>query len=683
MKKMQLTFAWFMLVIMSGFLIFKTHLHSDLLFLDSLMVDLFAHDGHWRDWKITPAPAYMPDMLVYFFAYWLLPSAALRVVFVCTAQVLLLAAAILHLAKALRPTISSGTKIVILASLTLVTFVAAHSGMWLFFNSTNNHFAALLFPILGLSLLIDLVNHNRNFNYFLLFICVLAGTTSTSIFVLAFTLPMMIMSIIVLLLTRFSMAQVRVWGKILAIVCLGHAFSIFINRLLVSYDSLSGRAPMNLEGALTAAKYLYTATLGVFARDNAYTFLLAIVTAVCIAWLLLSCFSHLYLDKEREQNNSYELVFRFPNKEWQFFLGFFFLCLVIPISILGVVASGGFLDFAGYRYFAFPIFIAMLLCILKLSSYNLFEAALVKWLVIGFIALTVVFSLSSLKSQLSASGRENYSVLMQKGIRGPSDDIAGCIDDFALKGYELGSGIADFWSARGVSYKSSFSPYILPVLQNAEPFFHMMTLGPLIEPKRYALKPYNFAIMNRSGTKSQFDLLPETIGRSLPKPDQVFTCAGTNSEVWFYADHRLNDFMQAKIDVFLSQVGKFHRYVIAGDQVLGLVGAAEQSERRAVAGKNGEGFLMYGPYIDLPPGEYQVTIDYSASASGSRWDAGRFNDPKKNVTISSGDFLATVNSTMKRFTLKNKIEQFEIRAWYNGHGNLSIRKVSILRVSEQ
>ncbi|WP_140219449.1 hypothetical protein [Pseudomonas oryzihabitans] len=683
MKKTQLTFAWFMLFIMSGFLIFKTHLHSDLLFLDSLMVDLFAHDGHWRDWKITPAPAYMPDMLVYFLAYWVLPSAALRVVFVCAAQVLLLAGAILHLAKALQPTISSGTKIVILACLTIVTFIASHSGMWLFFNSTNNHFAALLFPILGLSLVIGLVSRDRGVNYLLLFFCTLAGTTSTSIFVLAFTLPIMIMGIVILLLTRFSMVKLRVWGKVLAVVCLGHVCSIFVNRLLVSYDSLSGRAPMNLEGALTAAKYLYTATLNVFARDNPYTFLLAIVTAFSIAWLLLSCFSYLYLDKAREQSNSYALVFRFPSKELQFFLGFFFLCLAIPISILGVVASGGFLDFAGYRYFAFPIFLAMLLCILKLSNYNLFEVVLVRWLVIGFIALMVAYALSSLKSQLSTSGRGDYAVLMQKGIRGPSDDIASCIDDVAGKGYELGSGIADFWSARGVSYKSSFSPYILPVLQSAEPFFHMMTLGPLIEPKRYALKSYNFAIMNRSGTKSQFDLMPETIGRILPKPDQVFTCAGSDSEVWFYADQRLNNFMQAKIDVFLSRVGRFRRYVIAGDQVLGLVGTAEQYERRAVAGKDSEGFLMYGPYIDLPPGEYQVTIDYSASASGSRWDVGRFNNPEQNLTISSGDFLTTENSTTKHFTLKNRIEQFEIRAWYNGHGNLSIRKVDILRVTEK
>ncbi|MDQ7914265.1 hypothetical protein RCF34_14225 [Pseudomonas sp. 102515] len=683
MQMLRLVFGWFVLLLISSLLLFKTYLHSDLLFLDSVMVDIFQNNGSWRDWKITPAPAYFPDVLSYAIGYWLLPNPALRVVFVCVIQAITLAMACLRLARVLQPDLSVNTRLVVLGSLALLTFVASHSGMWLFFNSTNNHFAALLFPILALSLILGIVERDRGFDYLLLAICVVAGTVSTSIFILSFTLPMVIMSFTSMLISRRSKAKVKVWAKILAALCLGHLLSTGVSRLLISYDALSGRAPMTVEGALVAAKYLYAATLGVFGRDNLYTFTLALVIVVAMAWLSIDCARRLSLSNKQTSDGASALVFQFPREQWQLFLCFAFLCLVIPVSVVGVVASGGFLDLAGYRYFAFPLVLAILLSIVKLSFCDAFERKTAQLAIQSSLGLIAVLGVLSFKPLLVSSGQPDYATLVKKGVKGPSDYVASCIDGIARQGLNLGSGVADFWNARSVSYKSSFSPYILPVLQNADPFFHMMTLGPLKDRGRYDLKPYNFAILNRSGTRSQFDLLPETIGRSLPKPEQVFTCAGTDLEIWFYSDQSLNDFMQAKIDSFLGQTGQFRRYEVEGDKVLGLIGGAEQHERTAVAGRSGEGFLMYGPYIDLPPGEYQVTIDYSASASGSRWDAGRFNDPEKNLTISSGNFLTTVNSTAKRFTLKNKIEQFEIRAWYNGQGNLSVRKVSILRVSEQ
>lgn len=683
MQMLRLTFGWSVLVLITSLLLFKTYLHSDLLFLDSVMVDIFQNNGSWSDWKITPAPAYFPDIISYAIGYWLLPNPALRVVFVCVIQAIALGMACLRLAKVMQPSLSINSRLVILGSLAVLAFVASHSGMWLFFNSTNNHFAALLFPILALSSILALIERGRSIDYVLLAICVIAGTVSTSIFILSFTVPMVIMGFTGMFVSRRSKVKLKVWTKILAALCFGHVLSTGVSRLLISYDALSGRAPMTVEGALVAAKYLYTATLGVFGRDNLYTFTLTVVTIVAMAWLLIDCAQRLCLNDKQTSDETSALVFRFPNKQWQLFFAVAFLCLVIPVSVVGVVASGGFLDLAGYRYFAFPLVLAMLLAIVKLGFFEAFEKKAAQLAILSSIGLVAVLSVFSLKPLLESSGRPDYATLVMKGVKGPSDNTASCIDDIAKQGFNLGSGVADFWNARSVSYKSGFSPYILPVLQNAEPFFHMMTLGPLKEPVRYNLKPYNFAILNRSGTHSQFDLLPETIGRSLPRPTKVFTCAGTDLEIWFYADQSLSGFMQAKIDSFLRQTGQFRRYDVEGDKVLGLIGGAEQHVRTAVAGTSGEGFLMYGPYIDLPPGQYQVTIDYSASASGSRWDAGRFNDPNKNVTISSGDFLATVNSTTKRFTLKNKIEQFEIRAWYNGHGNLSIRKVSILRVSEQ
>jgi hypothetical protein len=61
----RLYIAWLTLAAMCILLVFKVNLHSDLLFLDSVAVDLFEHGGTWSNWKITPAPAYFPDMLAY------------------------------------------------------------------------------------------------------------------------------------------------------------------------------------------------------------------------------------------------------------------------------------------------------------------------------------------------------------------------------------------------------------------------------------------------------------------------------------------------------------------------------------------------------------------------------------------------------------------------------------------
>lgn len=594
MQAWRLFFGWSVLVFMSFLLLFKTYLHSDLLFLDSLMVDLFQSNGSWHDWKITPAPAYVPDMISYAVGYWLLPSPALRVVFVCTLQVLILGVACISFAKVLQPTLSVNTKSVILASLAVMTFVASHSGMWLFFNSTNNHFAALLFPILALSSVVKLLEHDHIFEYALLAIWIFVGTVSTSIFILSFTLPMLIMCLVGLLVRRRSKVQMITWAKVLTALCVGHVLSIGVGRLLISYDALSGRAPMTFEGALTAAKFFYVASLVVFGRDNLYTFLLAIVTTTGMVWLLIDCVRRVSLDGNQTLGGSDALVFRFPSEQWKLFFCFAFLCLVIPVLVVGVIASGGFLDFAGYRYFAFPLVLAILLSIMKLGVRDAFDRKVTQWAIQISVGVIAILGGLSFKPLLESSGQPDYASLLMKGVRGPSDNVASCIDGIARQGYPLGSGIADFWNARSVSYKSSLSPYILPVLQNADPFFHMMTLGPLKNQGRYALKPYNFAILNRSGTHSQFDLLPETIGRRLPRPEQVFPCVGTDSEVWLYTGYSLNDFMQAKIDAFFSQIGQFRRYDITGDKALGLIGAVEQHSRRAVAGNNAEGFLMYG-----------------------------------------------------------------------------------------
>ncbi|QNQ61406.1 hypothetical protein IB024_06875 [Brucella sp. 6810] len=682
MTRMIMTFGWAVLTLSSALLAFKINLNSDSLFLDAVMVDVFGRGGAWSDWKITPAPAYFPDMLVYAVGYYLIPTPALRITFVSVVQALLLAFVCINFAKTIQPLHSRLQSLIVLILISIFALVAANSSMWLFFNSTNNHFAALLFPLLVGWMVFRYWDYKKLSSIFWIILCVFAGAASTPVFLLSFTIPFLIFAFLAAVIFRQEKAIRNFFIKVVFYVFVGHIIASFFNSVVLPHDTFGERVPVTIDAAKISLGHFFEATKITFSRENSFTFALSFFSLTAIVAIFLDFLIGLNFSIGRGNERLCPYVaFKIPATNVRYFSVFTFFSIAFPVCVLGSVASGGFVDQWGYRYFALPIALGLLLFAVKFDEVMNKYFALKKsifYLVVTtlFLAIAAVGLISASK-MLSNSGRESVAYLLDKGIRNPSDDIADCIRREERNGFGFKAGVADFWDSRGVIYKAENIPFILPVTNDLRPFFHMMSLGPLLNPKKYNVPSYNFLIAKKSGTITQFNMTPESLGKLLPTPTKIVDCENSNSSLWLYNNLELDDVIRNNITYFLGSLGELQSFSMPGSSFPGQVGKIESVSRVANSNTDGSGFLAYGPYVKMPRGKYKASISYEATDNGNRWDAGRFNDPARNVAIAGGYLPAGRGEVNFEFELEKPLEQFEIRIWFDGYGSIKLEKISI------
>lgn len=658
-------------------LLFKVNLHSDLLFLDSVAVDLFVHGGAWSNWKITPAAAYFPDMLAYVIAYFLFPYPPERIVFVSMVQAFLLAWACMYLARVIKPSFSKNAKMAVLMATSAVVLVASHSSMWLFFDSTNNHFASLFFPLLCFSWLLLYIKKTSLTTLLLIISGVAIGTASTSIFTISFTAPALLFLAGCIVILRAQRTFRQSAFKLAAAIVAGHVVSSLLQRILLSHNALEGRPLFTLEAAQNSIKAFISATRVTFGPENIYTLALAIFLAAAFICVVIDWILSVRISVIQSPLRSTFAEVQVVGKNSAYTFSVAFLILALPVNIMGAVLSGGFGDDWGYRYFTFPITLGLLLCLIMFDYKSAFDTARAFFLgLLVFSALTIL-GILSVKPLMLNTGRTSVNDVAKSGVKGPGDIVGECIHREANAGFVFEAGIGDFWNARGLSYKTEKGLYILPVINDGTPFFHMMTLGPLLNPQKYGIRRYNFVAMRKSGTTSTFDDKPETLGRVLPPPARIVSCADSDTELWLYSDSALDTAVRKTAHHFLGREGILREYEMVGNELPGTVGKVQDRSRVAEASKDAAGYLSYGPYIAVPPGRYQVVIAYTSTESGNKWDAGRFNIPEKSVKLAEGTLPAGNGKLMFSFQTGKSVSDFEIRTWFGGRGRLAIHSIRL------
>jgi hypothetical protein len=99
------------------------------------------------------------------------------------------------------------------------------------------------------------------------------------------------------------------------------------------------------------------------------------------------------------------------------------------------------------------------------------------------------------------------------------------------------------------------------------------------------------------------------------------------------------------------------------------------------------GFITFGPYIRLNEGKYTFNISYNSSESNTtvvgNWDV-VFALPKQVKILKKGDLIGTNNKEshiIQSFTIPKEYsnEKIEIRNFYNGIGDLTIKSLTITR----
>lgn len=675
MVRIKLIVAWSVLAVLSALLICKINFTSDTLFLDSVMVDMFQHGGKWHDWKITPAPAYFPDMVAYGVGYLVFPTPTQRMAFVSVVQALLLAWACIRLAVTIRPAFSVDAKLLVFVILSFVTLAAENSSMWLYFYSTNNHFAALLFPLLCMSFVLAFWAGDRRLDGVLLVLCVTLGTMSTPVFVISFTLPALLFASVSFFFLRAHRELKVLAAKTAGLIMLGQVLASGLNAVVLSFDAFGGRAPKTVPAAINSFEKFMAATQAAFGHDNRYTFALAVMGSVIMAWVILEFVLRARISLGRSSGHA-EISLQFFSDNWRYNLCLIFLLIAFPLNVVGSIASGGFVDPWAYRYFAFPIALGWLAWVIAMDEKGVFARRKLGYVFILLLVLEAILGVVSAKRILADSGR-SYADVSKSASLNTSIALGHCIDQEARNGFAFDGGVADFWNSRETLYATRAPSHILTITNDLNPLFHMMTIGPLVNPAKYGIKSYNFVIMRKSGTVSQFDLTPEITGKILPPPARIVKCDNTDSELWLYQDRALDNEVKKHIARFLLGIGQPAEYILKGAELPGEVGRVESGARVATQGSDKASFLSYGPYIRIAGGRYKVDISYSATQAGNRWDAGRFNNPGKLAKLASGDFPAGEGTVEFYIDTKRRVEDLEIRTWFGGQGTLTVHSIKI------
>lgn len=685
-KHIALKITWLAFSLSAILLLYRVTLHSDSLFLDDLATDLFKHGGNWNDWKLTPAPAYLPDMVLYFIGYALIPSVAARILFVSFCQAIMLGIVCIWLCRLIRPTFSEFGQCLILFTLVYITATAANSSMWLFFNSTNNHFATLLFGLLSLGLVLKYLESPSKLAASMLVATAALAKASTAVFLISFFIPAILTLLFVFFTTlKISGGTPPLRNRLLIVgflLCCSMILATALERTLIHHNALFGRTSVSMESLVRSLNFVVSAFQISFSPDNKWTMVLSIAVVIAALFLFAKLLNSINLKincKDCKVNFNLNLV----SVDAKFLAAGLFLSIGAPLNFFGAVLSGGFADPWGFRYFLLPFCLVFLVAILVLDetiSDNIRHNKKTNLLI-------AVFSLALiLAAGLSAGYKNNSSPLklLSEGVpKHPEESVANCLNALRASGIKINSGIADFWMSRGIRYRTNTDEMILPVTKDAKPFFHMATLGPLRYPQRYNMGIYNFAILGNSGHGGPFDFTEDTIGKLLPKKHNVYNCQNSDMQIWVYSDSSLDTMMRDITENFLFSIGEGGSYSKNASELPGNIGVIANTSRVANSVSDKAGFLTFGPYIHLPAGNYQLNIVYKtegvSEVAAGVWDIGRFNNPSLNRTILKGDLLAVQNGHIQsKFTVeKGGIDEFEVRNWFNGKGSMTIDRIEI------
>lgn len=514
--------AWALLALSIWLLRYQVHLQSDALFYDALARDLLLDGGAWSDWKFSGAPGFVPDMLLYLVGFLILPDPASRLLFVSAVQALLFALLGCLLLKRLFPRLPQDGQSLVVLACAGVTLASAQSGMWLYFHTTNNHFGTVLMAMAALLLAARLLRKPDWRVLALLAITVALATASSHLFILNFSLPVLALLALALWRCRGARRLRRRLLQLGAAIVAGHALGWCLEALLIHHVPIEGRPPWSRAAVEHSADLLLTSTWQAFGLDNLATLLVALcVTAALLLVLYRS------------------LQCSYPGRAAH--AGALLLWLALPINIGGTVLSASMVDLAGYRYFAFPLTLAVVLAIGYLSQSQAWRRGL--QLLWGALALLICAN-ALYVAQISSA-----SVPLE-----PTRAVAACIAAAETEGFSARAGIADYWNARAVSYQRAGHLPILATLHDATPMFWVSSLGPLKTPERYRESYYNFAILRNPGFEGQFHYTPEKLGPVLPAPSQIVACDDGVTQLWLYRGPDLNTAVHASITAFLQQM---------------------------------------------------------------------------------------------------------------------------------
>ena len=666
-------------------LVSKGAIHnSDVLFLEELTRDLFERHGQWQDWKFPAATGYVPDVLFYAAAHFLMPSTPLRIYFVTVCQILLQAWLLLWLLRCIEPRASNMLRTSVIALLAFVTAVAAYSGMMLHYITSNSHVSSLTLALASTALFLSFLERKRGPKVLGLVLIIGSAQASDAVYCLCFLVPAFALAIFALIGSGMFFPLRRQRNSILQALLIlagGSLAGVGLEYGLTYHDSfLDTRMPLTLAAIQNSYSIFKTETIGGFDFSNVMVSLFSLLLLSAFVYLLAKATLAAKLLKsgsgfEREE---------WWKEHWRTHLVAALLCFSLPANLFGSILSGGAVDPASYRLYSFPIALILMLALVLVSRERNRLRTIPAWIARSCLAFPFVLALA-IRATVDAPP------LLVPDIEHSSiwtAQMARCLRSIEREGITLKDGVGHYWMARGVTELLPNQQPILAIGPDLQPFFWMTSLGSLRRPDRYP-RTYNFAIVPDPAQTVPDNEAMQAMGKNMPPGYAIHTCPDTQFQVLVYDNGALDQLIHLNNERFLYAltVKNFWKHAtFKGAAMPSSTGRIESTMRIATAPENKAGYLTFGPHFTMKKGEYRVTLHYSAHSDAAgkagNWDIlARFGEPMETKTLHT-EILDDAAQTATTIIVvpQGGYRLVELRAYFSGHGRLAVESYEVKKI---
>jgi hypothetical protein len=614
---------------MAGSFIQQQLFNSDALYLPTLFYDLISKGGKIKDWFLTPAPYFFPDYPEFLLAYLIGSGSYSRIVAFSIIQAVLTFMAVWFLARKIIKSNAFFTAATTSISLIWLALTTTREPFLLLLISAI-HYGTFLISIFFIGLWLRSENQQEKQNstifYFLIAILTFLSALSDQLFIVQTIAPLAVTTIFIAAVERdFSLKNKLpiFWAMFFA--ALGSFAYKFIvtnsTRYSVNIGSEKIIANLNEIGTIFFSMILDNPIFGV----------------LLLFYIGIVIHSFFQLAKGAVYRNKLH---------WLTVFSFLSLCSTIVTVTLATNLP------ITTRYlippFSWPVIVVFIFSGIYLE----------RW----FFSVATTISLAAITS-LSLN---SYALIKTNGLENhyyPAE--ISCIDD-VLERVEVTNGIAQYWNAK---YLQNLSRLDLNIAQYGDNLneYHWITSN------KYFKQAYDFAIIS-TNVKPPEEISSERLIRLNGPPESVESCG--DKVIYIYDKDKL------RVKEIENVGGAYTWWACELPTRIGEKTAECEMRKKNIAQS---GYLTYGPYKELPAGQYNFEIASSSTAAkidtAGSWSV-TVALPNEVRIIKNGLLKGSGGNTEKitgSFTLASS-QKIEIRTWAQRNMDLKVIYIRVIRV---
>lgn len=561
LKSIFLFVVFLGLLIIGTLMMNKISLQSDILYFQDFLSSYFQDPALFSTWRMTPAPAYFPELALFAVARLITQDFQIQIFFVSYLEWLLVVIGILSIYRVINRDALFASWILLLTALGATSIVIISSDIWFLTYQNTIHFAALLFPLYQLLILIKILKSPPAFKYQLLLFVMYGvlsfiGALSTPVYLLSWFIPSSIAC--VWLFSLFSGGnhrhkQIRI-SIALAAGIVGTGLGYFLQKELSFNTPLLNRVGFSQSEFEASVLAFINALFTSFNSTNIFTRIAIFSVIVSLLFLVMRVLSSGRLDGFTTKSIRSQITIAYKT-DFGISILSFIAVMSFGSSLIGSIVTAGFKDIYGFRYVTFGAFILWFTVIFIVI--NWFEittsrrkiSEVSSWIAGGIV---ILLSFSIVTGSISPLGR----LLDEKGLVNQFKDLKSdplmfseqetCIENLQNTGVSLQAGVAQYWQVRSIRYLSNKQITISPFDSSLVPFFWMNST------EDFDLNSHHFNwLLIEPENSSPFSMTAARFKESVPQTYEVFKCGG-GYEIWYWEGNQFNDFISVKINEWIK-----------------------------------------------------------------------------------------------------------------------------------